>query len=77
MHKDACARSVGGDAPKVKLGALRLLLGPCLCPNATSPTRVPGGSNTAICYDTRTLSQGILVTVVDLVHVRPHKVGDD
>ena len=78
MHKDACARGVWEDAPQenyLKLGALRLLLRPCLCPNATSLTRIPGGSNTAVRHDARMLSQSISVIVVDLVHVGPDDVG--
>ena len=39
---------VWGHAPAWKLGALRLLLRPYLYPNATSPTRIHGGSNTAV-----------------------------
>ena len=38
-------------------------------PNATSPTRVHGGSklsNTAVRHDTRQLSRGVSVTIVDL-----------
>ena len=39
-----------------KLGALRSLLRPYLYPNATSPTRVHGGSNTTIRHNTCQLS---------------------
>ena len=49
MH--AHARGVWVHAPQ-KLGALRPLLRSYLYPNATSPTRVHGGSNTAIRHDT-------------------------
>ena len=44
-------------------------------PNATSPTRVHGGSNTAVRHDTRQSSRGISVTIVDLVRVGPDEVG--
>ena len=37
----------------------------------TLPTRVLGGSNTAIHHDTRQSSRGISVTKVDFVHVGP------
>ena len=75
MHKHAHSRGVWGHAPPEKLGALRLLLRLYSYPNATSPTRVHGGSNTAICHNTRQSSQGVSVTVVDLVHVEPDEVG--
>ena len=45
----------GGMLPQgkfFKLGALRSLLRPYLHSNATSPTRVHGGSNTAVRHDT-------------------------
>ena len=60
---------VWGHAPPEKLGALRSLLRPYLYPNATSPTRVHGGSDTAVCHDTCQSSWGISVTIVDLVSV--------
>ena len=53
------------------LGVLRSLLRPYLYPNAASPTRVHGGSNTTARHNTHQLSQGISVTIVDLVHVGP------
>ena len=60
---------VWGHAPPeffLKLGALRSLLRSYLYPNATSPTRVHGGSrpNTAVRHDTRQSSQGVSVTIV-------------
>ena len=58
-----------------KLGALRLLQWPHLCPNATSPTRVHGGGNTAIHHDTRQLSRGVSITIVNLVCVGPDEEG--
>ena len=68
--------TLGGHAPLEKiLGALRSLLRPCLYPNATSPTRLHGGSNTAICHNTCQLSQGVSATIVDLVRVGPDEVG--
>ena len=54
----------------LKLGALRSLLRPYLYPNATSSTRVHGGSNTSIRHDTRQSSRGVSVTIFDLVRVR-------
>ena len=57
---------------KLKLGALRLLL---RYPNATSPTRVHGGSNTAVHHNTHQSSRSISVTIVDLVCVGPDEVG--
>ena len=60
MHKHAPTRGVWGHAPAgkfFKLGALRLLLRPYLYPNATSSTRVHGGSNTTVRHDTRALQQ--------------------
>ena len=67
MCKHAHTRGVLRHAPPekfFKLGALRSLLRPYLYPNATSPTRVHGGSNTAIRHDTRQLSRGVSVTIV-------------
>ena len=61
--------------PQKKLGALRSLLRPYLYPNATSPTGVHGGSNTAVCHDTHQSSQGVSVAIVDLVCVGPDEVG--
>ena len=58
----------------IKLGALRSLLRPYLYPNATSPTRVHGGSNTTIYHDTRQSSRGVSVTIVNLVCVGPDEV---
>ena len=58
-----------------KLGDLRSLLRPYLYPNATSSTRVHGGSNTAIHHNTRQSSRCISVTIVHLVGVRPDEVG--
>ena len=78
MRKHAHARGVWGHVPPekfLKLGALRLLLRSYLYTNATSPTRVHGGSNTAVRHDTRQSSQGISVTIVDLVRVGPDEVG--
>ena len=34
-----------------------------------------GVANTAICHDTRQLSRGVPVTIVDLVRVGPDEVG--
>ena len=48
MHKHTHAGGGGGEGGGIKLGALRLLLRPYLYPNATSPTRIHGGSNTAV-----------------------------
>ena len=59
----------------VKLGALRSLLRPHLNPNATSPTRVHGGSNISFRHDTCQSSRGVSVTIVDLVRVGPDEVG--
>ena len=42
-------------------------------PNANSPTRVYG--TTAVHQDTRRLSRGISLTIVNLVHVGPDEVG--
>ena len=53
------------------------LLRPYLYPNATSPTRVPAGSNTVICYNTHQSSRGVLATVVNLVHLYMHLVISD
>ena len=78
LLKHTHARGVWGHAPPekfFKLGALRLLLRPYLYPNATSPTRVHGGSNTAVRHNTRQSSRGVSVTIVDLVCVRPDEVG--
>ena len=58
-----------------KLGALRSLLRPYLYPNATSPTRVHGGSNTSVRHATGQSSRGVSVTIFDLVRVGPDKVG--
>ena len=58
----------GGMPPQklfLKLGALRSLLRPYLYPNATSPTRVHGESNTSVRHDTRQSSRGVSVTIVD------------
>ena len=69
MCKHALLGGSGGMLPPknfVKLGALRSLLRPYLYPNATSPTRVHGGSNTTICHDTRQSSRGVSVTIVTL-----------
>ena len=77
----ACMHTLGesgGMLPqkkKFKLGALRSLLRSYLYPNATSPTRVHGGSNTAVRHNTRQSSRGVSVTIVDLVRVRPDEVG--
>ena len=74
VHKYTHARRVWGHVSprkKLKLGPLRSLLRPYLYPNATSPTRVHGRSNTAICQDTRQSSRGISVTIVGLLHVGP------
>ena len=68
----------GGMLPKEKFtfpGGLRSLLRPCLFPNATSLTRIHGGSTTAVHYNTCQPSQGVSVTRVDLVHVGPDEVG--
>ena len=68
MRKHAHARGVWGHAPpemKKKLGALRSLLRPYLYPNATSPTRVHGESNTSVRHATRQSSRGVSVTIVD------------
>ena len=51
----------------LKLGALRSLLRPYLYPNATSPTRVHGESNTSVRHDTRQSSRG--------VYSRPYVAG--
>ena len=67
-------RGLGPCFPR-KLGALRLLLRPYLYPNATSPTRVHGGSNTIVRHNTRQLSQGILVTIFNLVRIGPASVS--
>ena len=69
---------VWGHAPPekfIKLGALRSLLRPYLYPNATSLTRVHGGSNTTVRHNTRQSSRGVSVTIVDLVRVGPDEVG--
>ena len=55
--------------------ALRSLLRSYLYPNTTSPTRVHGGSNTAVCHNTCQSSQDVSVTIVDLVRVGPDEVG--
>ena len=68
----------GGMPPQknyFKLGALRSLLRPYLYPNATSPTRVHGESNTSVRHDTRQSSRGVSVTIVNLVRVGPDEVG--
>ena len=69
MRKHTHARGVWGHAPPqkffFKLGALRSLLRPYLYPNATSPTRVHGESNTSVRHDTRQSSRGVSVTIVD------------
>ena len=75
MCKHTHARVVWGHAPpekSLKLGALRLLLRSYLYPNATSPTRVHGGSNYIVRHNTRQSSRGVSVTIVDLV---PDEVG--
>ena len=59
----------------LKLDALRSLLRSYLYPNATSPTRLRGGSNTAVRYDTFQSSRGVSVTIVDLAHVGPDELG--
>ena len=56
----------------LKLGALRLDLRSYLCPSATSLSRVHGGSDAAICHDTRQSSRSISVTIVNLVRVGPN-----
>ena len=75
MRKHAYARGVWGHVPPEKLGALRSLLRSYSYTNTNSPTRVHGGSNTAVRHDTRQSSQGISVTIVDLVHGGPDEVG--
>ena len=79
MCKHVHARGVWGHVPPekiVKLGALRSLLRSYLYPNAAaSPTRVHGGSNTAVRHNTCQSSQGVSVTIVDLVCVGPDEVG--
>ena len=68
---------MGACSPKIKfkLGALKSLLKPYLYPNFTSPTRLHGGNNTAICHVTRQLSRGVSSTIIDLVRVWPVDVG--
>ena len=66
---------LGACSSSVKLGAQRLVLQPLLYPNATSLTKAPGGSNTSIRHDTHQSSQGVSVTVANLVHVEPDEVG--
>ena len=76
MRKHAHSTGIWGHAPPEKcskLDALRYLLRPYLYPNATSPTRMHGRSNTAVCQNTHQSSQGISVAVVDLLRVGPDR----
>ena len=41
----------------------------------TSPTRLPGGGNTAVRHVTRQSSLRVSVTIVDLARVGPDKLG--